>query len=124
MTLESKRASGVQELVIGGERYETTGNGSYNVGGEERETIQGDNGPVGYKSMARTPFIEVDIYVSGDTDVAAILGARDVTAMLTLKNGKPVVIRDAYYVGDGTVNASEGTMTVRFEGASGEEANF
>lgn len=121
MALQNKRIAGVRELVLGSERFETIGNGSYSPGGEERESVVGDTAVVGFKSSARIPFIEVDIFVTGETDIASLLARAGDTVMLVLKNTKAFVLREAAYTGDGTVNASEGTMTVRFEGVSGEE---
>jgi len=38
-----------------------------------------------------------------------------------LANGKTVVLRSAWYAGEGKVNTAESEIDARFEGLSGEE---
>ena len=40
---------------------------------------------------------------------------------MELANGKVVLLRDAWYAGEGNVGTEEANIQVRFEGLSGEE---
>lgn len=43
------------------------------------------------------------------------------TVTLELANGKMIVLRNAWFASEGTVQTEEGTIALRFEGISAEE---
>ncbi len=119
--MPSQRRAGLIELKVGGEIQSAKGSFSYNLGRPKRETMIGSDGVHGYKEMAQIAFIEGAITDRSDLDVAALVVARDVTVTLTIGNDKMVVLRDAWFAGEGTVSTEEAEISVRWEGANAEE---
>jgi hypothetical protein len=117
----SQRRAGILFLKINGNIYDAKGNFSYNLGREKRESIVGADKVHGYKSMVQPAFIEGEITDSADLDLEALILTDDATITLELANGKVIVLRNAWYSGEGTGQTEEGNIAVRFEGASGEE---
>jgi hypothetical protein len=53
--------------------------------------------------------------------VDALVSMKDATVTLTLANDKVIVLRGAFFAGEGTGNTDEGNIGVRFEGDGAEE---
>ena len=66
-------------------------------------------------------FIEGEIRDSVDLDVAQLADLDDTTITLELANGKTIVLRNAWYVAEGTVGTEQANVQIRFEGRSAEE---
>lgn len=116
------RRGGTLSLTVNGVRQDAKGNFSYNLGQPKREGIVGADGVHGYKESPQIPFVEGEITDRGDLDVAALVGTTDATVTLAVANGKTVVLRNAWFAGEGTVQTEEGNIAVRFEGLSASEA--
>ena len=112
------------ELSIDGEVYDAKGDFTYNLGADKREGVVGSDGVHGFKSSPQLPFIEGAITDRGTLDLSSVLRLGeegDVTATLALANGKTVVLRSAWYAGDGNVTTAEGEVQLRLEGLSAVE---
>lgn len=116
-----QRRGGIVYLKVNGERYDVKGNFSYNLGRPQRESIVGHDGVHGYKEIPQVPYIEGEITDRGDLDVVGLLETSEATITLELANGKVVVLRDAWFGGEGEIETEEGVIKVRFEGLSAEE---
>lgn len=119
--MSQQRRGGILFLKVGGERQDAKGNFTYNLGQPKRDGIVGADGVHGYKEMPQVPFIEGEITDRQTLDLAALLNVVDTTVTLELANGKVIVLRQAWYAGEGTGNTEEGNIGVRFEGLSAEE---
>ncbi len=119
--MANQRRSGTLFFKINGLRYDAKGNFTYNLGREKREAIIGTDAVHGYKAMPQVPFIEGELTDSTDLDLNAVLTIDDVTATLELANGKVIVLRNAWYAGDGNVQTEEGNIQLRLEGLSADE---
>lgn len=124
MVVSNIRTAGVRGLVVGGDRYDVVGEGEYNLGGDEREAVVGEAGIVGKTATTRVPFVKVMAFVPGDRSVRTMIDADGVTVILELKNGKGIVLREAWWASDGNVNASSGQVEARFEGVAAEEIDL
>lgn len=109
------------EAKVNGEIHAAKGSWSYNLGHEKREAVVGADAVHGYKAMPQVPFIEGAITDRSDLDLAALVDGKNQTVTLTLGNGKMIVLRDAWFAGDGTGTSEEGEIAVRWEGLSAEE---
>jgi hypothetical protein len=117
-----QRRAGIIQLQVDGEILDAKGNFTYNIGRPKREAILGSDGAVhGFKETVQVPFIEGEITDRGDLDVEALIGMTDGTVTLSLANGKTIVLRSAWYAGEGTGNTEEANIPVRWEGKNGEE---
>jgi hypothetical protein len=102
-------------------QHDAKGSFSYNLGEDKRDGIVGTDGVHGYKTTAQIPFIEGAITDRKDLDLKTLLNLDGVTVTLELANGKTVVLRDAWWAGEGTVTTEEAEIPVRLEGISAEE---
>lgn len=117
-----QRRGGTLSLTVNGVRQDAKGSFSYNLGKPKREAIIGADGVHGYKELPQAPMIEGEITDRGDLDLAAFVETTDATVTLQLANGKTVVLRNAWFAGEGTVQTEEGNIACRFEGLSASEA--
>lgn len=117
----SKRLAGLLELAINGTLYQAKGNFTYDLGIPKREAIVGADRVHGYKEMAKTPFIEGEITDASDLNLASFFQIEGATVTLKLANGKTVMLREAWYAGDGKAQTEEANIEARFEGMSAEE---
>jgi len=110
------------EILVDGERLDAVGNFSYNLGEPIREALTGPDGVHGYKELPQVPMIEGAVRDRGDLDIrGALLGKTNATVILSKGVNKQVVLRNAWYSGEGTASTEEGEIAFRFEGLSAEE---
>lgn len=117
----NRRVGGIIFFKVDGELFQAKGEFTYNLGIAKREAVVGQDATHGFKETPQVAMIEGSITDSDELDLEAFLNIRDATCTLELANGKIVVLREAFYAGDGNVTTSEGEVEVRFEGIKGEE---
>jgi hypothetical protein len=117
----TQRRSGLIQLNIGAVLHDAKGNFSYNLGRPKREAIVGADAVHGYAETPQAAFIEGEITDRGTLDLAALVVLEDTTVTLTLANGKVIVLREAWFAGEGTASTEAAAIAVRFEGISAEE---
>src|SRR5574340_429631 len=117
----SQRRGGVISLQVNGELYEAKGDFTYNLGRPMREAIIGADAVHGFKETPQVAFVEGEITDRGTLDLDKLVTLEDATVTLQLANGKVIVLRDAWFAGEGTGNTGEGNIGVRFEGKDAEE---
>lgn len=115
------RIGGIISFKVGGRQLNAKGNFTYNLGKEKREAVIGTDKVHGYKATPQPAFIEGEITDNVSLDLAALVETDGETVTLDLANGKSIVLRKAWYAGEGTGNTEEGNISVRFEAAEGEE---
>src|SRR6266568_4098987 len=118
--MASQRRGGLLQLQVNGGIYDAKGAYSYNLGRPKREPVIGADGVHGFSEKAQVAYVEGEITDRSDLDLNALLTATDATVTLSLANGKTVVLRSAWYAGDGKVGAEEGNIEVVFHGISAE----
>jgi len=106
---------------VAGVQENAKGNFSYNLGLSKREALIGADKVHGYKEVPQVAFIEGEITDRSDLDLAKLIELKDTSITLELANGKVILLRDAWFAGEGTVTTDEATIAVRYEGLSGEE---
>ena|ERR1041385_2365096 len=117
----SQRRAGILFLKVDGQRFDAKGNFTYNIGRPKREAIVGADKVHGFKETVQPAFIEGELTDSGDLDLSVLTQLDGVTATLELANGKVIVLRNAWYAGDGNVQTEEGNINLRLEAEQGEE---
>lgn len=117
----SQRRAGVVYFKVDGNIYDAKGNFTYNLGKPKREAIVGADVIHGYMEKIKVPFIEGEITDRSNLDLGVFQSLTDVTVTLELANGKTIVLRNAWFAGDGDVKTEEANIAVRFEGLTGEE---
>lgn len=116
-----KRIGGIISLKIDGRQFAAKGNFTYNLGIEKREAVIGADAVHGYKATPQPAFIEGEITDGATVDLKALVETDGATVTLDLANGKSIVLRNAWFAGEGTGNTEEGNIQIRFESDSGEE---
>ncbi len=119
----SQRKGGIIQFKVGGVLQDAKGNFSYNLGRNIRETVLGADTRHGFTEKVQAAFIEGEITDRGTLDLAALVDTSDTTVTLELANGKVIVLRNAWFAGEGTGNTEEGNIAVRFEGLNAEEVS-
>jgi Phage tail tube protein len=119
--MAQQRRGGVIQLQVDGSIIEVVGSWSYKLSGVTREALMGADGFHGYKEIPHPGYIEGEIRDRDDLDVQKLMNATNVTATLTLANGKVIRAKDAFAAGDWEGNTEEGTLTARFESGSVRE---
>ena len=117
----SQRRAGIIYLKLQGEIHYAKGNFSYNLGREKRESIVGADRIHGYKAMPQAAFIEGEVTDHGTLDLERLVTGEDLTITLEHANGKTILLREAFFAGEGTANTEEANIAVRWERSSVEE---
>ena len=108
------RRGGILSFNIDGQVYEAKGNFTYNLGAPLREEIIGADGIHGYKETHQAAYIEGEFTDSSIVDLASLVNLENVTVTLALGNSKAIVLRQAWFSGDGNVQTEEGNISVKF----------
>ena len=116
-----QRRGGIIQIKVDGILYDAKGSLNYNLGRNKREAIVGADGIHDYKEMPQVAFIEGEITDRGNLVLTDLLDASNATVTLLTGNGKTIVLKDAWFAGDGNVATDEGNITIRFESANAQE---
>lgn len=117
----NKRVGGIISLKVDGDMYFAKGDFTYNLGLPKKEGVVGSDRVHGYKETPQIPFVEGEVTDRQEMSLETLVGLKDATITLELANGKVIVLREAWYAGEGTGNTGEGNIGARFEGMSAEE---
>lgn len=112
---------GLRALKVNGDVYNVKGNVAYNLGLPLREGVVGADRVHGYTEKPQIPFLEGEISDTPELRLKDLLGVTDATVTAELLNGKVIVLRNAWFAGEGTGNSEEGNIAFRFEGMSAAE---
>lgn len=113
--------AGLLELRVNGVSQKAKGNYTYNLGALKRDGIVGADQIHGYMEKPQIPFVEGEVTDDSDFDLSAMLNVTDTTVILSLRNGKKIVFRNAWFAADGNGQTEESNITVRFEALEAEE---
>lgn len=119
--MASQKKAGIIYIKVDGTQYQAKGNFTYNLGKAKREAIVGADGVHGYKETPQVAFIEGEITDDAGLDLEKLTQIDNATGTLELANGKVIVLRDAWYAGDGNGQSEEANISFRLEAKSGEE---
>lgn len=117
----SQRKGGIIQVQVNGVLYDAKGDFDYNLGRPKRSAVIGSSGVHGFKEEPQPAFVEGKFTDRGNLDLDALVTLEDATVTVEAANGKTVVLRSAWYAGEGSVNTGEGEIGVRFEAVDGEE---
>jgi hypothetical protein len=115
----SYRVSGTVYLSIDGQSYPLVGDFTWDPAMVSRETVVGQDGVHGYSEKPKAPSMKGKLRDLGGLSVGDINGLTNVTLTGELANGKLIVGRNMWQVGDLEVASNDGTYDVAFEGPQG-----
>lgn len=119
MADNSNRVAGTAFFSVDGVSYAIIGDWSYRVSGAKRETVRGLDGIHGYKETPSEGQIKGKIRDGQSVSLTALNGMTNVTLTLELANGKTVIGRNMWQVGDEgapSVAVDDAEIDVTFEG--------
>ncbi len=112
-----QRRGGILSAKLDGISFAAKGNFTINYGRPLREAIIGADRIHGLKETQQVSSIEGAFTDSPELDINALLNVTDTTFTLELGNGKTLVLRSAWFAGEGTMTTEEGEIAIRFESA-------
>lgn len=119
--MANRRVGGIIFLKINGELFSAKGAFTYDIGVPQRTAVVGADAVHGFMEQPKAPMIEGAITDSSDLQIKNLFELRDATVTLELANGKVIVLRQAFFSGEGTTSTEEGEIAVKFEGLSAQE---
>lgn len=121
MMSSKNRVGGIIYVKIDGGLIRAKGDFTYNIGEPKRTSVIGADSVHGFTEEIQAGMIEGAVTDSGDFSLQNLLRTCDATITLELNNGKTIMLREAWFAGEGNVNTKEGEIEVKFEGIDAEE---
>lgn len=118
--MTNMRIAGVCYLKFAGAQFPVKGKPEYSVNETTNETVTGLDEVHGYLEKPHPPHIKCTLSDLGEVSTKKLQKTKG-TAMLELANGKTIVIRDGWVVGDIDVDAEAGEYGIEIQGKKGEE---
>lgn len=116
--MASRAFGGIIELQVNGVQFLCKGNFTANLGLPKREDVVGSSPESsGYKETNQLASIEGEITDQPDFSIASLVQLRNQTVVMKMFNGKAIVLDDAWFSGEGTVQTEEGNISVKFSSA-------
>ena len=112
----ANRIAGVCYVKVDGAQLAARGNWMVNPLTIKRAGIAGQDGIHGYSEEPTVPFIEGDVSTMVEGRVEDLTEVTAATVQIDLANGTSYVLREAWFSGDLSINAKDGSYKVRFEG--------
>lgn len=109
--------AGTVYVKVNGRQLSVRGTLTISPNNKTREPVAGLDGPHGYTSVFRHPYIECEITNRREFSLLELASLDDVTVTAECENGEVWVLRNAFQSGDLELNAADGTCTVHFDGA-------
>lgn len=119
MTDNTNRIAGVATIKIDGVQQMLEGKLEYSDALVTRETKGGQDTIHGYGEKPVAPYIAGTFRDGGKFNVQALNGITNSTISCKLANGKMVIGRNMWQVGELKVDTEESTFEIRFEGLQG-----
>jgi hypothetical protein len=119
--MPDQRVAGLITVKVDGEVQAAAGEFSYNLGIPLKETMAGTDGIHGFKETPQEAFIEGEIRDRAGLDLAALFRTKDASVSIELANGKMIMLRHAWFSGEGTASTGDAVVPVKFSGLSAEE---
>jgi hypothetical protein len=115
--------AGILELKLNGEVLNAKGNFTYNLGEDKSDPIVGADRVHGFMEKPQAPRIEGEITDDSELDAKAIVGIKNASVALTLRNGKMISLTGARYTGEGDIQTEESNIPFVLHGLRCEEIN-
>lgn len=115
----TNRVAGIATFKIDGVQYMLEGKLEYSDMLVTRETKKGQDTVHGYGEKPEAPYIAGTFRDSGSINVQSLNSVTNSTISAKLANGKLIIGRNMWQVGEIKVDTEEGTFDIRFEGLQG-----
>ena len=113
---------GILHLKINGTVVVAKGDFTFGMGLPKYEAVlSSSNRVAGFKATPTVPYIEGEIFQTGDVDLKDLLSTRNALVVLEFEGGKTYALDEAHFAADGEVTTADGSVKVRFDGTSMSE---
>lgn len=109
--------AGIAYLKQDGTQHSLRGSFTIRPHNRTREEVVGQDGFHGFKETEVAPSIEATITDRGGLSIMALQEVTDATITAELVNGKTYILNSAFYAGPAELDASEGSLPVKFVGS-------
>lgn len=116
--MSAQRRGGIIQIQVNGVIQDAYGEFEYDLGHPKRSPIEGVGSINGFTEKPKVAYVKGTITDRGTLDLGALVDTTDATVTLLLANGKTIVLRDAWYQGDGTGKTNEGEVDLEFASSS------
>ena len=114
MTIQS--SAGTCYLKVNGTQYALRGKFTYQPLDKIRSGYRGQDEHGGFTEKPENPYVEMDLTDLGGVSVKSLQALEGATLTAELRNGKTIVLHEAFYAGEAKVGTEEGSFSGRFEG--------
>ena len=115
----SKRFAGTCYIKVDGEQLIVEGSVEIPMQEVNRETKIGSTGVAGYSETPIAPSLKCSAFVTSEFPLEALKAGTDMTITAELANGWVYTLQGAYLVGEIAINASDGNVSLEFNGLKG-----
>lgn len=112
--------TGKAVIRVDGKEWRCEDGASLDVGGVKREAKAGGGKVHGYTEETAAPELECKVFHAKDTDLTAFNTITDATVLFETDTGDRYVLRNAFVLEPGKLEAKDGTVSVKFSGMSCE----
>ncbi|MGZ3272377.1 MAG: phage tail tube protein [Caulobacteraceae bacterium] len=118
MTAVPNRVAGVAYLSVDGVSYALRGELTYTVSSSNRESVTGQDSVHGFSEKPMPGSIGGKFTDTGSVSVKSLADMTNVTVVADLANGKLIVGRNMWRVGEPPeVNTEDGSFSIKWESA-------
>lgn len=119
MANNTNRLAGTAVVSVDGVTYMVAGDFSYTPSSFERETLVGQDSVHGYSEKPTAGKLSMTLRDSGGLTVADINAWTNVTVVAELANGKTIIGRNMWSIGEQESKTADATIEVKLEGPQG-----
>jgi hypothetical protein len=113
----AKLIAGTASFQIDGVIYTTNGEFDCTILNTKKEAVTTDNPKIlFYKETIQPSVIKGKLFLTDELDPTVVTNIANSVIQVQLKSGKVAILRDAFFSGDGTASAQDGTLDVEFSG--------
>ncbi len=117
-----ERIGGIEILTADGLVINAKGSWTNNVGQPLRTPVNGADRPHGFTEVPQTGRMEGTVTFTSDLNLKALLNLKNATITMVLGNGQTMILRDAYFAGEGDFTTEEGELSAMFHGEADIDA--
>lgn len=108
-------------IYVDGDLLQSRDGAKIGLGNPTREAVIGDTGTHGYMEKNQTAYIECEVSHASDTSMQSLIGITDATITFETDSGQSFVLRNAWLSNTLELEATDGKLSLRFEGVTAEE---
>ena len=118
----AEKIAGTAFVKVDGDQLTLSGTLKVDPSEFEREGMVGLSGVAGFNEKNVIPEVEIEIFVTSQTDLTKLKDLVDGSVTVELANGKVFVLRNAWLASRLPIDGAEGKLPIKFQGQKMEES--